>query len=337
MSNPYEIDIAMQPESIMAQLNNPLPERLFTLKLEEYDRIVLTGMGSSDYAMIPVERALVAQGYPVWRVDAGRLLDMPELITENTLLWATSQSGMSGEIVALLNQGHRPKTIIGLTNDENSVLGKNAHILITLKSGDEATVSSKSYLNTLIACYRTLAVLLGEPEENVLASVTHTLNNIKDLVQQKDIVNPYADRLFTSARPRIAYIATGAFGSSALTGSLITKEASKVSSEGFIGGEFRHGPMETSGDGMLAVLLGKPGDKTLEKLAVELQANGTDVVTIGVEAYANSALLPVPAEDELSQLLCGFIYIEHLTVALARNNGFVAGQFLYGQKITVAV
>lgn len=337
MSNPYENDIAMQPEAVLAQLNNPLPEALHTLKLHDYDRIVLAGMGSSDYGLIPVERALIAKGYPVWRIDAGRLLDMPELVTQNTLLWMTSQSGMSGEIVALLKQGNRPKTIIGLTNDENSALGKSADILITLKSGDEATVSSKSYLNTLIACYRTLAVLLGEDEGAICASVTDTLADIRRVVQERDAVAPFADTLFTSARPRVAYIATGAYASSALTGALITKEASKVSAEGFIGGEFRHGPLETSGKGMLAVLLGKPGDETLEKLATELVANGTDVVTIGEHPFAASALLPVPAGSELSQLLCGFIYIEHLTVALARHNGFVAGQFLYGQKITVAV
>lgn len=176
MSTPYELDIAMQPEAVLAQINNPLPEALRQLKLSDYDRIVLTGMGSSDYALIPVERALIAAGLPVWRVDAGRLLDMPELVTDNTLLWATSQSGMSGEIVALLKQGKRPKTLIGLTNDENSELGQQADILITLKSGDEATVSSKSYLNTLIACYRTLALMLGQSEKAVCDSVTSGLD-----------------------------------------------------------------------------------------------------------------------------------------------------------------
>lgn len=337
MSNPYENDIAMQPEAVLAQLKNPLPEALRTLKLHEYDRIVLTGMGSSDYGLIPIERALIAKGYPVWRVDAGRLLDMPNLVTEKTLLWMTSQSGMSGEIVALLKEGNRPKTLIGLTNDENSTLGKIADILITLKSGDEATVSSKSYLNTLIAGYRTLALLLGEDEQRICAAVTDTLGDIRRLVQEKEAVARFADTLFTSARPRVAYIATGSYASSALTGALITKEASKVSAEGFIGGEFRHGPLETSGQGMLAVLLGKAGDETLERLATELLANGTDVVTIGERPFAASALLPISAGHELSQLLCGFIYIEHLTVALARHNGFIAGQFLYGQKITVAV
>lgn len=337
MSTPYENDIAMQPQAVKAQLANPLPQALYDVQLASYDRIILTGMGSSDYALIPVERALATRGYPVWRVDAGRLLDMPGLITENTLLWATSQSGMSGEVVALLEKGNRPRTLIGLTNDPQSVLAKKADVLVTLQSGDEATVSSKSYLNTLIAGYRVLATLLGEEEAETGSAVTRVLPDIASLVGESQSVLEMTERLFTASRPRVAYIGTGAFAANALTGALITKEASKVSAEGFVGGEFRHGPLETSGEGMLAVLLGKPGDETLEKLACEMLANGTQVVTIGQTAYAGSALLPVPEGDELSQLLCGFIYIEHLTVALAKKNGFIPGHFLYGQKITVAV
>ncbi|GGD16039.1 glucosamine--fructose-6-phosphate aminotransferase [Franconibacter daqui] len=337
MSTPYENDIAMQPQAINAQLANPLPQALHDVQLASYDRIILTGMGSSDYALIPVERALANRGYPVWRIDAGRLLDMPGLITENTLLWATSQSGMSGEVVALLAQGNRPRTLIGLTNDRESVLAKKADILVTLESGDEATVSSKSYLNTLIACHRALAVLLGEDDAQACAATTHVLAAVQSLVGESESVVDMAEQLFTARRPRIAYIGTGSFAANALTGALITKEASKVSAEGFIGGEFRHGPLETSGEGMLAVLLGKPGDETLEKLAAEMLANGTQVVTIGSAPYAGSRLLSVPEGDELGQLLCGFIYIEHLTVALARKNGFIPGHFLYGQKITVAV
>ncbi|WLI75255.1 SIS domain-containing protein [Kosakonia sp. H02] len=337
MKTPYESDIAMQPEAILAQLETPLPEALKAIKLTSYDRIILTGMGSSDYGLIPVERTLIAKGYPVWRVDAGRLLDMPTLVTENTLLWATSQSGMSGEIVALLEKGIRPRTLIGLTNDPQSELGKKADILIALNSGDEATVSSKSYLNTLIASHRTLAVLLGEDEKPVCNTVKSVVPVIRSLIIANQYIAGMAESLFSHARPRVAYIGTGSFASSALTGALITKEASKVSAEGFIGGEFRHGPLETSGKGMLAILLGKPGDETLKRLATEMQANGTTVVTIGEASYAGSTLLSVPEGDELCQLLCGFVYIEHLTVELARQNGFVPGQFLYGQKITVAV
>ncbi len=37
MSTPYELDIAMQPEAVLAQINNPLPEALRQLKLSDYD------------------------------------------------------------------------------------------------------------------------------------------------------------------------------------------------------------------------------------------------------------------------------------------------------------
>jgi hypothetical protein len=42
----------------------------------------------------------------------------------------------------------------------------------------------------------------------------------------------------------------------ALAGGLILKEAAKVPAEGYIGGEFRHGPLEIAGPGLTAVLLG---------------------------------------------------------------------------------
>lgn len=122
--------------------------------------------------------------------------------------------------------------------------------------------------------------MLGQSEKAVCDSVTSGLDTIRDLINQRQAVQPFSDALFSAPHQRVAYIATGAYASSALTGALITKEASKVSAEGFIGGEFRHGPLETSGNGMLAVLMGKPGDETLEKLAAEMQANGTIVVTL---------------------------------------------------------
>lgn len=120
----YEKDIEQQVEALRDQLAYQLPQALSALDLNHYDRIVLAGMGSSDYALIPIERELIERGYPVWRIDAGRLLDMPNLVTANSLLWLTSQSGMSGEVVALLNSITPPKTLIGITNDTASELAK---------------------------------------------------------------------------------------------------------------------------------------------------------------------------------------------------------------------
>ena len=45
-----------------------------------------------------------APGSDAWRIDTGQLLDSPELLTPDTLLIATSQSGASGEVVELLDR-----------------------------------------------------------------------------------------------------------------------------------------------------------------------------------------------------------------------------------------
>ncbi|KAB8305855.1 SIS domain-containing protein [Erwinia endophytica] len=335
--NAYEQELEQQVGSLTDQLNYTLPATLNTLDLSQYDRIVLAGMGSSDYALIPVERELIARGFPVWRMDAGRLLDMCALITSRTLLWVTSQSGLSGEIVALLENIPAVKTLIGVTNDAESLLAKRADILIELKSGEEATVSAKSYLNTLIASYRTLFALTGQDETPLLTAVRAVLPEIASIIKNRAPVQALTDRLFTHARPRVALIGIGADAATALTGALITKEASKISTEGFIGGEFRHGPMETSGKGMLALLFGDGSDTTLQTLARDLVDNGTEVITVGPVAYSGSQLLPIPGGSPLIRLLCAMLWVQHLTVTLARANGMVPGEFLYGKKITVTI
>lgn len=333
----YEKELGQQVNALTDQLNYALPGELHSLDLGQYERIVLTGMGSSDYALIPIERELIASGFPVWRTDAGRLLDMPGLITPGTLLWITSQSGMSGEVVAVLETLPAAKTLIGVTNDPQSVLAKKADIVVELKSGEEATVSAKSYLNTLVASYRTLYALTGRDEQPLLEDVRAVLPKVAEIVQNRSPVQIVTDRLFSHAKPRVALIGMGADAATALTGALIIKEASKVSAEGFVGGEFRHGPMETSGEGMLALLFGDGGDATLQTLAADLEKNGTEVVTVGPQAYANSQRWEAPGDTPLTRLLCAMLWVQHLTVTLARGNGMVPGEFLYGKKITVKI
>ena len=57
----------------------PLPPGIATLDLTRFDRIILTGMGSSDFMTIPLELHLARRGLPVWRLQTSRLLEMPIL------------------------------------------------------------------------------------------------------------------------------------------------------------------------------------------------------------------------------------------------------------------
>ena len=130
----YEQDMLDQPAALEAHVSQALPHAIASLDLSQFDRIILTGMGSSDYATIPFELMLARLGLPVWRIQTGRLLETPQLITARTLLWMTSQSGRSGETVALIDRlpNRQTLTLISTTNDPTSPLAAAASSVLNM-------------------------------------------------------------------------------------------------------------------------------------------------------------------------------------------------------------
>ena len=169
----YEQDMAAEPEALLDFASSAFPDGLASLDLDRFERIVLTGMGGSDCAAAPLEITLAQAGRPVWRLLTGRLLEMLALVTPRTLLIVTSQSGRSGEIVALLHRLPRERygILVAITNDAASPLGQAADHLILLHSGSEATVATRSYANTLAAFHRLSAVIRGETDATAVADI----------------------------------------------------------------------------------------------------------------------------------------------------------------------
>jgi len=339
----YIDDITEQPAALRRQADSALPAALADVELRDHDRIILTGMGSSDYASVPIERALAARGLPVVRLDAGQLLDVPERVTDRTLLWATSQSGRSGEVAALadrLTGAHKPAVTIATTDDTTSPLAGMADIVLELHSGPEATVSTKSYLNTLAVQHRALALMTGASVTAVDEDVRRIADDVAALLTEWPAADEFAEAAWNAPRARFAYIGIGDDAATALTGALITKESSKVPVEGFVGGAFRHGPYELAGPGLTAVLFG-PGaqaDPFLPGLARDLVRSGATVLTVGPRAYDGTQLLATPDRDSaLARLAVGSVRTQLLTLAFAKATGEVAGRFRFGQKVTAAL
>jgi glucosamine--fructose-6-phosphate aminotransferase (isomerizing) len=155
----------------------------------------------------------------------------------------------------------RPATLIAVTNDEASPLATAADVVIALHSGDEATVSTKSYLNSLAAHDLRAATLTGTVPDDVLA-----VAKVAEEFTGAGELEPLAAGLIAADHPRLAYIGFGDYAATALYAGLITKEGAKLAAEGYIGGQFRHGPLELAGPGLVAVLFG-PDDPRRERVA----------------------------------------------------------------------
>ena len=339
----FERDMLDQPAALAAYALAAYassPPGIASVDFGRFDRVIMTGMGSSHYATIPLELFLCRRGLPVWRIQTSRLLEAPEMVTAGTLLWVTSQSGRSGEVIALLERLHRNRkpTIVATTNDPESPLARGADHVIDLRCGPEATVSCKSFLNTLAALYRVMAHVDGLPDEMAVSEIQQVGESLRAaLAAPSPSVGALAERILKRNDRRLALVGAGADTTTALTGALILKEASKVPAEGYVGGAFRHGPMELAGPGLTVLLFGSgspASNASLEHLSRDLCETGSIVVSISPDGFHGSEHIPVPASPPLGRLAHAMVAVQHLSVGLARGAGIVPGAFRFGQKVT---
>lgn len=338
---PFERDMRDQPAALEALVGHDLDAETRELLARPWARVVLTGMGSSHYVALPTWRALVGAGRAAWAVDTGDLLENLGLLTPETLLVATSQSGASAEIVELLDRvsggDARVGAVIGVAAHSDSPLAKRADGFVELRSGAEATVSTKSYLNSLVVQYLLADAFRGTDVTG--QALDEAIGAVRAILAGTDVTG-VGEQALGSDFPRVVAVGKGDSAATALYAGLITKESSKVQMEGYVGGEFRHGPYELAGPGLTAFLYlaGAPADDgTLPALAGDLVASGSTVYAIGGELLPGVHSLPVPGSSSLSALACGAVVAQQVAVSLARANDVVPGDFIYGSKITTAL
>lgn len=343
LSTPFERDMDDQADALRAFAHSDLPPGLAGLLRGRYDRIVLTGMGSSHFAALPGWRRLIDAGYPAWWTDSGQLLDAPGLITPGTLLVVTSQSGASAEVVAMTaprGPAARAAALVAVTNDPDSPLARRADGIVALHCGDEATVSTKSYLNSLAAHDRITAIMTGTPAADP-GEMVKAIEQCGGTVPMRAVATGFA----ATPAARLVYIGFGDRAASALYAGLITKEGAKVAAEGFVGGQFRHGPLELAGPGLTAVLFGGGSEAaggSVRQLGADLLASGSTVLAAGDLDLDGAVQVgppggSAPSQVALSQLACDALLAQHLTVRIAQARGITPGAFTYGRKVTTAL
>lgn len=338
---PFEQDMLAQPTALEALVGQDLDLETKALLSRPWDRVVLTGMGSSHYVALPTWRALVGAGRAAWAADTGDLLESTGLLTERTLLVATSQSGASGEMVELLDRisggGARAGAVLGVAAVEDSPLALRSDAFVPLRSGAEATVSTKSYLNSLVVHRRLVDAFLGT--DVTAAALDSTIGEVAEVLASTEVAG-IGEQTLGVERPRVVAVGKGDSAATALYAGLITKESSKVPMEGYVGGEFRHGPYELAGPGLTAFLYpgGAPaGDATLPDLARDLVASGATVYSVGGPALPGVHTLAASSSSALGAMATGAVVAQLVAVSLAHANDVVPGDFVYGSKVTTAL
>lgn len=321
-------EIFEQPAALIDLLNHydtpDLPQ--LQADLAGY-RVLFVGMGASYHA------ALVAAYQPnaPFRAQVADALDLLnynlKALDEADVLVYLSQSGASGEIIPLFDQLPVEVKTIGITNHVKSPLGERATQVLALHAGDEKTVATKTYINSLAL----LNLLYGTTPQ----TVRDTSAQIDTLLQSSDeICALWLDSLADTSS--LYFVGHGPHSVTARHCAMMVGEWAKRPVCSASIGAFRHGFIEAVEPGMGVVIFAPPGStqQSAHTLADELLGYGANVLLVenGLTRRAQDAsVLQNPVDEFLSPML-DVIPAQLFAEALARHRGITTG-FRYISKV----
>jgi glucosamine--fructose-6-phosphate aminotransferase (isomerizing) len=334
--NAYHSDILAQPDALRSTLT-ALKETTFPADIREglregrYRKILLTGMGSSYFALMPLFNRLVAAGYPAWLVETSELLYSPAFLKPGALVIAASQSGASAETVHLLEKITPEMTLIGLTNTSSSPLDQGSTYSLVTQAGSEATVSCKTYVAALTAqCWLGDQLCDGPQEfpgladlpDQVEAYLTRTPDHISQLTNLLDNVH----QVYLAGR--------GVSIPSAETGGLILKESVHIAAEGMSGAAFRHGPIEMVGSETFILIFAGEGETVSLNRKLHNDITRLRGRTALVDTHGGKGVFDLPPCQPQALPVLEVLPVQMMTLALAELRHMTAGSFALASKVT---
>jgi glucosamine--fructose-6-phosphate aminotransferase (isomerizing) len=336
--NPYIHDILSQPTMLRAALDHYSKSTLATIDRQDFDRIILSGMGSSFNAAYPALIELSKQSIPVQLVTAAELLhSLTGMIGTRSLLWLNSQSGRSAELVHLIERlkPTPPARLLTFVNDLSSPMARRADVCVPIHAGEESTVSTKTYTNMLAMNLLAAMQLTGADVDATIGEMRATadameayLANWESHVQELDSMLGDFEQLYIIGR--------GSSMSTVWNGSLNNKEAAKCSFEGMHAADFRHGPLEVVDKGFTALILSGPRQTSAlnRALAQDILSYGGKVIWLDSTLDAEIPTHLLKETGELTRPLVEILPMQMLTLVMAKRKGIDAGQFRHISKVT---
>ena len=161
----YLSDLLNQPEALRDTLDALRTASVFdeiagACDGGAFQRVVLTGMGSSYFGLHPLCIELAANNWTPIMLETSELIhSYSQLLTPSTLVLAVSQSGKSAETVRLLGMNEKKATVVGVTDSADSPLAEQSNFVVLTAAGDEFSVSCKTYLTAQMALCMVAAAL----------------------------------------------------------------------------------------------------------------------------------------------------------------------------------
>jgi glucosamine--fructose-6-phosphate aminotransferase (isomerizing) len=303
------------------------------------EQIVLLGMGASYHVALIAAQHLEALGFEARALEAHEALHAePAWLSRADLVIYISQSGASAEVEPLLERLGANTPLVALTNEPASPLARRARTVLPLLAGDEQTVATKTYLNSLAVLWLLGRQWRGQLDTVAFAALESVRARIAGLLAQGPaLAERWIERL--GHAHVFVYVGTGASAVTARQAAMMTMEWLKRPALNFSVGAFRHGPLEIAQPGLAAVVFGADGlaQASAQRLARQLEAYGAAVLIVEAAESVGPAVHAVPGGvDALLGQMLAIVPVQIFVEAMADQSGAVVG-FKHIAKVTTTL
>jgi glucosamine--fructose-6-phosphate aminotransferase (isomerizing) len=245
---------------------------------------------------------------------------------EGALVVAVSQSGISPDIVSVVQEGKRQGCLtLAITNDPGSPLAAGADFILNLQAGPElAIAATKTYTAELMTIAMLSSALLG-PKGGAWQDLQSVPSWVEEALALESAVSNAAARY--GSLERCVVLGRGYNYATAFEWALKLKELAYVGAEPYSSADFLHGPIAVIGEGfpvLAVVAAGALADSLLSMLRHLKQDLRADMVVISnVEQALSLAEAALPLSPQIPEpitplvsIVAAQLFAYHLTLAL---------------------
>ncbi|MEK0369001.1 MAG: glutamine--fructose-6-phosphate transaminase (isomerizing) [Nitrosopumilus sp.] len=284
--------------------------------------IYITGSGTSyNSALIAKQIFSKYAKIKAETIISSELQFSPDIIEENSILIAISQSGESADVLDAVRIAKKANCkIISIVNLLTSSLARKSDIVIGMNCGPEIGVAAtKSFTSQLVIIYKIVQKLSNNDItinfEKFSESILKILENPKKIQQIAKELKDISD---------IYILGRGINYPIAIEAALKLKELTYIHAEGIPGGELKHGPLALM-DSNVFVIVFNPNDSTYSDMlttAREIKARNAKIIGISdIESDVYDYWIEIPKIDEVLYPISEIIPIQLLSyyAALEKN------------------
>ncbi|ASJ01010.1 glutamine--fructose-6-phosphate transaminase (isomerizing) [Thermococcus gorgonarius] len=304
-------------------------------EIAKYEKVIFVAMGTSYHAALAGKYLLqrLAKKAPLVEEASEFRYEFEDLIDENTLVIAITQSGETADTLAAMKLAKRKGAkVLAIVNVVGSMATRIADLTLYTHAGPEIGVAATKTYTTQLTVLTMLAIelarILGTADEKYLEELERTLERAPELVEQVLGYNSSLRELAETLKDRkdFFYIGRGISVPTALEGALKLKEISYIHAEGISAGELKHGPLALLEDGVPVIAI-NPSGRVFEKMVSnmeEARARGAMIIALSDRKElerVSDVLIEMPPVDELLTPIIYVVPLQLLAYHLAVLRG----------------